>query len=124
MKADEHPGRRTKAHGYQSAASWITDLISLKRFILLCPFCRVNFNPKRHRYRKFYASDHTGITDGHAVNGMCDACKGITQNLGGGTGFIHEEEYAKVCIDPVEARRIARAKAGQMSAWRYINRRK
>ena len=116
-KSAEHPGRRTD--GSQSAASWITDLVDTRKTIILCSFCRPNFNPRKHNYRKFYVPDHTGMTDGYAVNGMCDACKNMTVNCGGGTAFVHEELYNLTCIDPVVARRNARASAKAWSARRF-----
>lgn len=118
-KADEHPGRRT--NGTQTAASWIVDLVGRNACILLCSFCRVKFNPRKFHYRRMYVSDYTGMTDGHTFNGRCDACKQATVNTGGGAAFINEEEYSKVCIDPVSARREARAKSRDaFSAWSFI----
>jgi len=119
-KADEHPGRRTKANGYQSAASWIGDQVDAKRCIILCSFCRVKFNPRKNHYRKYYVADITGRSDGYAVNGKCDDCKGFTANLGGGTAFIHETEYGKVCDDPITARRRARAASRAFSVSRFL----
>lgn len=119
-KANEHPGRRTTIRGYQSPASWISDLTDLKKLIILCPFCRVKFNPRKHGYRKYYCPDVTMVTDGYAVNGQCDGCKQMTVNCGGGTGFIHESEYLKVCIDPISAKRAARARARAMNPYLYI----
>lgn len=106
LKALEHPGRRTT--GAQSAASWVLDLSDLKKVILLCGICRTKFNPRKHRYRRFYVPDPTSKTDGYRHNGVCDACKQRTENCGGGTAFVHESTYALVCIDPAEARRKAR----------------
>jgi hypothetical protein len=117
----EHPGRRTNSHGYQSAASWIDDLGELKQCIILCSFCRAKFNPRKNHYRKFYAADISGITDGHAVNGKCDSCKQFTANCGGGTAYLHESDYPNVCADPMEARRKARAAAGSCSVSRFLN---
>lgn len=114
-KADEHPGRRVD--GSQSPASWIADLVDTKKFILLCTFCRHNFNPRKHNYRKAYIPDSSHKTTGYEFEGMCDACKqptGIT-----GTGFVHEEIYALSYIDPVTTRRNARAAAKALPAWRY-----
>ena len=115
-----HPGRRTD--GSQSEASWITDLIDLKKVILLCAFCRVKFSHRKSHYRKLYVADWSGNTDGYMANGMCDSCKQQTVNCGGGTAYVHESEYNKTCVDPLDARRKARARAGAMSAWRFINR--
>jgi hypothetical protein len=119
-EAMQHPGRRTD--GTQSAASWISDLTATRKTILLCSFCRPNFNPRRNGYRRLYIADPTGHTDGYAANGLCDACKQMTVNCGGGTAFIHEEFYNQVCQDPVDARRRARAAAKSMSVWRAIQR--
>lgn len=121
FEAAVHPGRRTKAKGYQSPASWVSDLTALKKLIILCSFCRVKFNPRKNGYRKYYCPDVTMVTDGYAVNGQCDGCKQRTINVGGGTAFIHESEYLKVCIDPIDARRTARARARAMNPWLYIN---
>lgn len=110
-----HPGRRVD--GTQSAATWLGDLASLKKIILLCSYCRVKFNPRRNGYRKFYTPDYTGKTDGYATNGMCDACKQPTMNTpGGGTSFVSEDTYHLVCVDPIEQRRRARLKSA--TAWK------
>lgn len=117
-----HPGRQTNPQrGYQSAASWISDLTQLKKIIILCSFCRVKFNPRKHGYRRYYVADASGVTDGYQVSGKCFDCKGFTMHLGGGTAYVHESEYAKVCMDPMEARRNARAAAGRSSVWSFIN---
>lgn len=121
LKAREHPGRRIDGH--QTAASWISDLVALKKCVLLCSFCRPWFNPKRYGYRRFYSPDLTGKTDGYQVNGRCDRCKQHTVLIpGGGTEFIAEETYSLVCIDPLDARRKARAAARRMTAWERISR--
>lgn len=116
----EHGGRRTD--GSQSAASWIADLTDLQKTIILCSYCRVHFNPRKNHYRKMYVADPTGKTDGYQVNGKCDNCKQFTANAGGGTAFVHESLYNNVCQDPVDARRIARAKAKALGAWQHIQR--
>ena len=122
-KADEHPGRRVD--GTQSAATWIVDLVGRRACILLCSFCRVKFSPRKFHYRRMYVSDYTGMTDGHTFNGRCDACKQPTVNSGGGAAFVHEEEYSKTCVDPVNARREARAKSRDaFSAWSFIQNQK
>lgn len=124
IAALEHQGRRTNpARGYQSAAAWVADLNDLKKCILLCSFCRVKFSHRKSHYRKMYAADLSGKTDGYTANGMCDACKQQTVNCGGGTAYVHESEYSKVCVDPLDARRKARAAArASMTAWSFINR--
>ena len=120
LKANEHPGRNIAAG--QTAASWIMDLVSLRKPIILCNYeCRGKFRPKKHNYRVYYSPDWSGITDGFCVNGKCDACKQDTVNMGGGAMFISEETYSLNCIDPREARRRAREKwAGSDTAWSVI----
>lgn len=119
LQALEHNGRRTD--GTQSPAAWVTDLTALRKSILLCTSCRTNFNPRRHGYRKFYSPDWTGKTDGYMHNGKCDACKQNTALLpGGGTSFIPEETYRLLCIDPLDARRKARAAARSQTAWQRV----
>ena len=119
IAALEHPGRRTD--GTQTAAAWLSDLTDLRKMVLLCTYCRPKFNPRRARYRRFYAPDFTGKTDGFVHNGQCDGCKQQTALLpGGGTSFVAEETYSLVCIDPMDARRKARAAAGARTAWERI----
>lgn len=116
-----HPGRQTNpAKGYQSATQWITDLIALRKTIILCSFCRVKFNPRRYGYRRIFISDTTGKTDGYTVNGYCDACKGWTPNLCGGTAYHPEELYEQVFVDPSEARSKARATAKALGTWKFL----
>lgn len=116
----EHPGRRTTAKGYQSPAAWLANLVALRKFIILCSFCRHKFNYRKNHYRRFYCPDITGRTDGFVVNGRCDACKQNT--FPHGTGYVHEEEYAKVCDEPSSVRRVnARAKHYARSVWSSIN---
>ena len=106
-----HPGRRTD--GTQSAATWLTDLADLRKFINLCGFCARRFDMKAHRYRRFYVPDPVGITNGYATSGQCDGCKSrLTAN---GVGFIAEETYHLTCVDPVDERRQARLRA--RTAW-------
>lgn len=119
-----HPGRQTDPkHGYQSAVSFISDLLSLRKLIILCSFCRVKFNPRRFGYRRMYVPDFSGKTDGYQVNGQCDSCKGMTPNLGGGTAYVAEETYSQICVDPVTQRRNARAAAKELTAWLAVKRR-
>lgn len=122
LKAQAHPGRQTDPKkGYQSAVSFISDLIALRKVIILCDFCKAKFNPrKQFGYRQVYVPDYTGRTSGYTVNGQCDSCKQNTVLCGGGTAFEPEELYARTHIDPCEARRIARARAGQLGTWRFI----
>jgi hypothetical protein len=110
----EHPGRRTD--GSQSAAHWVTWLTDLKKIVILCSFCRSKFNPRKHGYRRMYAADLTGRTDGYVANGKCDACNQMTVDAGGGTAYITEETYAQVNADPVEVRRQARLRSA--AAWK------
>jgi len=109
MKAMEAPGRRTKAKGYQSPASYICDVADSKQGVLLCDFCSAKFNPRRNRHRKRFTADLTGKSSGFTVNGTCDACKQNTALCGGGTFFVPEEIWHQVSMDPTEARRRARA---------------
>ena len=118
-----HGGRQTDPKkGYQSAVSWIADLIALRMLIFLCSFCRAKFNPRQFGYRKHYVPDASGKTDGYQVNAQCDSCKGWTPNLGGGTAFITEEGYRQVCIEPKSERTKARAAAKQLGVWVAIQR--
>ena len=119
-QALEHPGRRTTPHGYQSAVSWISDILALRKLLVLCSLCSIKFDYRKYHYRKFYRDDLTGKTDGCVTNGQCDACKQPTVNLGNGTAFIHEEFYGQVCIEPSEARRKRRAAIGALPIWRFI----
>ena len=118
LAAQLHPGRSK----WQSPASWILDLVSLRKPVLLCSFCRSKFNPRHFNYRKFYMTDHTGTTDGFVANGKCDACRQNTADVpGGGVMFVAEELYSLTCIDPCEARRNARAAwKGHTTAWGMI----
>jgi hypothetical protein len=105
----EHPGRRTD--GSQSAASWVGDLASGRKVVLLCSWCRGKFNPRKNGYRRLYTPDQSGRTSGYEANGMCDGCKQQTVlSPGGGTAYVSEETYNQVSQDPAEARRKARAK--------------
>lgn len=112
-----HPGRRT--NGSQSAASWLADLTDLRKLITLCGFCATKFNPKKHGYRRFYVPDHTGITDGYACSGVCDACR--SRLIATGVAFVAEESYRLLCVDPIEERRRARLRA--RAAWMPTHRR-
>lgn len=120
LKSNIHPGRNPNAG--QTAASWIVDLMSLRKPVLLCNYvCRSKFDHKHHNYRRYFSPDRSGITDGFCVNGRCDACKQETMNMGGGVMFIPEETYHLNCIDPVKARRRARqAWRGAKTAWSMI----
>jgi len=120
LKSQIHPGRNVKAG--QSAASWIVDLTSLRKPVLLCTFCRGKFDASYYNYRRYFSPDLSGKSSGFVVNGRCDACKEETANTpGGGTMFICEETYHLNCIDPSESRRRARqAWRGSQTAWAMI----
>ena len=122
LQSYEHPGRRTTPHGYQSAASWISDLTALRKLIILCSVCRVHFNPRKHGYRKAYIPNSSHNSSGYEINGQCAGCKEETVNVGGGTGFTPEETYNLLYVDPVQARRNARAVWKAQSAWNFIQR--
>jgi len=116
-----HPGRQTNPkHGYQSAVAFISDLIALRKVIILCSFCRAKFNPRRFGYRVVYVADPTGKTDGFTVNGDCDSCKGKTWNLGGGQAFQPIELYEQTHIDPTVARRNARIRSKVKTPWAAV----
>lgn len=99
-----HPGRRTVANGYQSPASWITELADSRKAILLCSWCDGKFNASREKYRLRYTRDPSGVTNGSVCNGMCDACKQNSADLGGGKLWVPEELWEQVSIDPERAR--------------------
>ncbi|MGH9876293.1 MAG: hypothetical protein ACRD5H_01530 [Nitrososphaerales archaeon] len=105
----------------RSRVGWINDLLALRKVIILCSFCRVKFNPRKHGYRRVFVPDASGKTDGYMVNGNCDSCTQWTPNVGGGTAFQCEEDYLKTHIDPTTARRQARAGAKALGAWNFIN---
>jgi hypothetical protein len=124
-KAEKLKGQEIKPlHGgkrAQGRAGWLSDLIALRKVIILCSFCRSKFNPRQHGYRRVFIPDYTGKTDGYQVNGTCDWCKQETAQIpGGGTAFQSEELYQLTCIDPTEARRAARASAKSLSTWQSI----
>lgn len=114
-----HPGRRTKANGYQSPASWITELADTRKAIQLCNVCASHFNPKRNHFRVRYVPDSSGATSGYVCNGQCDGCKERTENMGGGKLFLPEELWEAVSNDPQEARIRARMAWGKPKTnWR------
>ena len=120
LKSKIHPGRNSRAG--QTAASWIVDLVSLRKPVILCTFCRGKFDASYYNYRRYFSPSHSARNDGFRVNGKCDACKQHTANTpGGGVMFIPEETYHLNCIDPSEARRRARqAWRGAGTAWSMI----
>ena len=112
-----------KASKGQSRAGWISDLLALRRIIILCSYCRAKFNPRKVNYRRVFVPDTTGKSDGYTVNGHCDGCASWTPNVGGGTAFQPEEDYLATHIDPTIARRHARASAKELGTWEFVNRR-
>src|SRR3990167_8989487 len=66
------PGRRTKASGYQSPASCITDFADGRKAIQLCAVCRTHFNPRKEHYRIRWVP--TEGSSGYLTTGPCDAC--------------------------------------------------
>lgn len=81
LKADEDPGRPWN----RVAGGWMADLAALKKFVMLCPFCRPKFNPKRCGYEVWRQ-------DTHSI-GKCDGCKQMSTYL---CGFIHQEYHDTV----------------------------
>ena len=123
LNAMAHPGRQANPkRGYQSAVSFISDLISLRKIIILCSFCRGKFSPRLFAYRRMFVPDHSGKTDGYSVNGNCDSCKGFTFNLGGGTGYVPEEIYSQAHVEPLSERHRARAAAKELGVWVAVQR--
>jgi len=110
-----HP-QHSAAKG-QSSIGWLDSLITLKKVIILCSYCRGKFNPRKVGYRRVYVPDYTGKTDGYTVNGDCDSCRSFTPTAGGGTAYQPEELYALTHQDPVVARRQSRANAGRKSVY-------
>ena len=122
VKAMIHPGRQVNPmFGYQSPAAWISDLTETKKCIILCSFCSHKWNYKQHGYRKMFVPDASGRTSGYQTNGKCDGCKKPTANMGGGTSYVTEETYNLVCVDPVVAKRNARAAWKAQSVRNAIN---
>ena len=107
--AGEHPGRQTKVSGYQSASTWVTALVDLRKPVILCSFCFHKFNPKKARYRRFYCLNANG-ENGYRTDGRCDDCKEDTRRTpSGGTMMIPEETYSQICTEP-GSRRSVRAR--------------
>jgi hypothetical protein len=127
-KRDKLAGQEVKPlHGGKRAAgpaAWLSDLIELRKVVILCSFCRAKFNPRQFGYRRVFVPDATGKSDGYTVNGTCDWCKGETANLSGGTAFQPEELYKLSSIDPQEQRRNARLKAKSLGTWQFLQKRK
>lgn len=124
-KAERFVGQEVKPlHGgkiAQGRASWLDDLIALRKVVILCTFCRAVFKPHKVGYRRVFIPDTSGKSDGYQVNGCCDWCKNETANIpGGGTAFQPEELYKATTIDPSQARRSARAAAKSLRTWQYL----
>ena len=118
IQAQEHPGRQTNpSHGYQTPVAWLSDLLSLRRILILCTNCERHFDAGRFQYRVVYVPDWTGKTDGYTVNGKCDWCAQETTDVGGGKAFQPEEFYKATHMEPAEARRASRARAMSKRAW-------
>ena len=111
-------GRRTKAHGYQSAASTVTNFEDLRKAIQLCEICRIHFNPRKARYRIRYVPSIN--TSGFIATGPCDACNQRVSTL---SVFEPEEIWEAVSCDPQETRiraRMAWQKPGRRPAFGAI----
>lgn len=125
IKALEHPGRRTTPHGYQSAVSWVAELLARRKVLILCMNCCRAFEQhvmRREAYRRVFIPDYTGQTDGYTVNGACDVCKQETALVGGGRAYQPEEFYRLNHLDPSEARQASRAAAKQLGTWAFVQR--
>jgi len=125
LQALEWPGRQTQpARGYQTPVSYLSDLLALRRVIILCQVCAPRFAKEcqHQHYRKVFIPDFTGRTDGYTVNGRCDSCTQETAIVGGGRAYQPEEEYLKTHIDPSQARRAARATAKALGTWQFVQR--
>jgi len=107
-----HPGRRTTAKGYQSPATWITELADTRKAILLCSLCDRKFDASSFKYLLRYTRDPSGITNGSVCNGMCDACKQPTADLGQGKLWVAAELWDSVSTNPQQAR------INQRMAWK------
>lgn len=116
-----HPGRKTTPSGYQSPASWITELCDTRKAILLCSLCDRKFNANHMKYRLRYTRDPSGVTNGSVCNGMCDACKQPSADLGGGRLWVPAELWEAVSIDPEQAR-INHRMAWKSARWGKIKR--
>lgn len=99
-----HPGRKTETRGYQSPATWITQMADGRKALLLCVECEKMFNAAKNRYRIRYIKDPTGATRGMRASGACDGCKQETANMGGGYMWVSEETWSQVSQDPEEAK--------------------
>lgn len=83
LKADEAPGRPWN----RVAGGWISDLCSLQKHVMLCPFCLSKFNPKSYGYEPWRtAVPITSI-------GKCDGCNQPSMYL---KNFIHEEFHQDI----------------------------
>ena len=75
LKADEDRGRPWN----RVAGGWISDLASLQKFVMLCPFCAPKFNPRPNGY-EVWRRDTQSI-------GKCDGCNQVSTYL---RGYISE----------------------------------
>ena len=98
-----YPGRRTRSHGYTSAASEIMGMADARKAIQLCETCRLHFNPRKEHYRiRFVPSMDSS---GYIASGRCDAC---LQHSATNAIFVPEEIWEAVSCDPQETRIRAR----------------
>lgn len=66
MGLREAPGKPART----TAGSWVTDLASLGKSILLCDFCSSKFNARKYGYVRRQA-----VAGFNYVIGDCDGCK-------------------------------------------------
>lgn len=93
LAAHADPGRKIgRVHG-----GWIADLVGLRKCIILCPFCKPKFNPKKHEYVPWRR-------DTFCVS-KCDACKELDPRC---VAFIHETLIPDVGETPRRRGRWAR----------------
>ena len=81
LQASEAPGRPWR----RPAGGWISDLVALKKFITLCPYCDHGFNPRRHQYEVWRR-------DTYCV-AKCDACGKFNPRC---KAWIHESQHEAV----------------------------
>src|SRR3990167_5196653 len=78
LQSLEAPGRPNG----RVAGGWISDSVSLKKFIQLCEFCQSKFNPRKSGYEVW----RTHLW----VGGKCDACRAMSMRC---RGYIHESTH-------------------------------
>ena len=86
MEADPKPRRLT-------AGSWVSDLASLKKLVLLCSGCTHKFNPAKLGYRRDPEFPHS--------LGKCDGCSTFDMKC---VAFFHEEVFTQVRSTAAERR--------------------